>query len=829
LAVIIPAFENPQEVRTCLRSIIEGDFRPGEVVVVDDGSESGAGDIAASCEEYGARYLRMAKNAGPAAARNAGARATTASVLLFLDSDVSVHPGTIGNVAERLAGRPELAAIFGAYDDQPTAPGAASGFRNLLHHYVHLHSAGPASTFWAGCGAIRRNAFESVGGFREVYRRPSIEDVELGQRLHASGFPIELDPSIQVTHGKQWSLGGMFRTDLLQRAVPWTELAWESGGLPRGLNFGWGNRASVLMAGVAMLSIPLAWPLLALAMVVSIALLNWRFYKYVSARLGLGALPAAVLAHFAHFCAAFLGYLLGTLRYFHKRDPAAGRVAAGLLAAALLVQIGSGAYTADFCGYPDESGHFVSSVMLNRFLSNPFQNPMDFASRYYAQYPKVSIGHWPPLGYVLEGAWMRVMGVGRIQALAGVLLCCVMSAFLLYELVRKDAGVAWAAGAALFFVIHPTVRENTAQVMLDVPVVLFVLLAVVLFRSYVEAPGPALALGFGTMCALALLIKANAAVLALLPPAYLLISGEWRMARRLDFWMAAVPPLLLAGPWYLYTTMYFYQNFFGWAGVHRTAGSMLGSVPAVWLEMAGPPMSIAMAAAFAGALVRRGREDVLWAAVLLACGLTAAVLGAMGEPRHQLPALAAMVALISLAARRVPKALALAGAAILVAGSWREVKIPHLGYTATAAVLQNGAPGNVLLAGDGESAVIAAVVASHPDADGQRLWLRANKLMGEVSWGGRIRKASVTNVAEAMAMLDRFAVNQVFLGTEGEAGDFSFRRLLLASLERNREWIAVPTPADGSGAMLYRRHVALPAKPVKFYLPRLRTWMGETN
>lgn len=322
VAVIIPAFENPGELTACLRSIAAGDCRPSEVIIVDDCSQADAAQIEECCRQYGARYLRLAANQGPAAARNAGALASSAEILLFLDSDVTVHPGTIANLLDRLAGRPELSAIFGAYDAEPTAPGAVSRFRNLLHHYVHLQSAGPAGTFWAGCGAIRRSAFFCVGGFSEYYRRPSIEDVELGHRLHASGFAISLDPSLQVTHTKQWSLVGMFRTDLFDRAVPWTALAWERRGLPVGLNFGWVNRLCVVLAGLALCSLPLALPWLTLAMAAAILALNWPLYVFICGKLGLRAMPGAALAHLAHFFAAFLGFLLGTLRFLMRLDRA---------------------------------------------------------------------------------------------------------------------------------------------------------------------------------------------------------------------------------------------------------------------------------------------------------------------------------------------------------------------------------------------------------------------------------------------------------------------------------------------------------------------------
>ena len=70
-----------------------------------------------------------------------------------------------------------------------------SAFRNLLHHHVHQQAAGPATTFWAGLGAVRREAFLASAGFdAERYPVPSIEDIELGMRLAPTAARIGLDP-----------------------------------------------------------------------------------------------------------------------------------------------------------------------------------------------------------------------------------------------------------------------------------------------------------------------------------------------------------------------------------------------------------------------------------------------------------------------------------------------------------------------------------------------------------------------------------------------------------------------------------------------------------
>jgi GT2 family glycosyltransferase len=256
ISVVIPVFNSAGMLRQCLEALRRSDLQPEEIIVVSDGSTDNSALVA---EQHGAKVLFTGGRFGPARARNLGAKAAFGEILLFLDADVCVHPNTLSLAAAEFAADPGLDAVMGSYDSKPRAAGYLSQFRNLMHCFVHRNSNREAVTFWAGCGAMRREVFLEFGGFAEMYRAASIEDVELGYRMAQAGRSLVLNPEIQVTHLKPWSFGDMIRTDFLYRALPWSELSLRYGHMPNDLNLRISQRISVALSVImAMLALYLS-------------------------------------------------------------------------------------------------------------------------------------------------------------------------------------------------------------------------------------------------------------------------------------------------------------------------------------------------------------------------------------------------------------------------------------------------------------------------------------------------------------------------------------------------------------------------------------------
>ena len=289
-----------------------------ELIVVDDASTDETTDIARQADHV-VRISGFPR--GPAYARNRGAEAARAPVVAFVDADVCVHSDALRQLVDHLHRSPRLAAVFGSYDENPTAPAVHSQYRNLLHHYVHQRSGGETGSFWAGIGAIRKQEFFDAGMFDEVrYRSPQIEDVELGYRLRQRGGRILLDPSIRGTHVKAWTIPGIFRTDLMQRAIPWVRLLLERGpqAASGGPSLGARDAASVGFVGLAAL-ISVLWIVtrrvefalfvalcLALSVVLSSPFHLW-LWKTRGPRVAAASVPLYLVYHFTSVVAIVAG------------------------------------------------------------------------------------------------------------------------------------------------------------------------------------------------------------------------------------------------------------------------------------------------------------------------------------------------------------------------------------------------------------------------------------------------------------------------------------------------------------------------------------------
>jgi hypothetical protein len=244
---------------------------------------------------------------------------------MFVDADVAVTPGAIGEVVAAFKEHPEWAAVFGSYDDEPGAANFVSQFKGLLNHFTHQHAREEAFTFWTALGAVRRDVFLPIGGFDVAER---LEDVELGYRLRAAGHRIGVRRTLLGKHLKRWTAASLVRSDVCDRALPWTALILRSGRAEPDLNLNAASRLSVVCT-FALLTTPalaLRWPLpaavvAAAAVATCLLWLNRRLYAFVLRKRGVGFLAGAIAWHWLYFLYGGIAFGIGVVQHAVRRAP----------------------------------------------------------------------------------------------------------------------------------------------------------------------------------------------------------------------------------------------------------------------------------------------------------------------------------------------------------------------------------------------------------------------------------------------------------------------------------------------------------------------------
>ena len=209
-SVIVPAYQAVDSLGLCLDALnaqtVARDLY--EVIVVDDGSTDGTGEIA---QQAGARVITQ-RNAGPAAARNAGAAAGRGDLLLFTDADCAPVPGWIAALAVPFADE-RVAGAKGTYLTSQRA--LVPRFTQLEYEDRYDRMTGVESIDFVDTysAAYRRDIFLANAGFDPAFRFD--EDQEFSFRLTEKGYRLVFAPAAQVYHRHNPTLAAYARRKFL--------------------------------------------------------------------------------------------------------------------------------------------------------------------------------------------------------------------------------------------------------------------------------------------------------------------------------------------------------------------------------------------------------------------------------------------------------------------------------------------------------------------------------------------------------------------------------------------------------------------------------------
>ena len=309
VSVIIPAHNASSTLATCLEALTRLTSAPCEILVVCDGCTD---DTAEFARLHGVRVIEYPLRRGAAHARNVGAAAAQGDVFLFLDADCVARCEVVSLTLEAASAGEQM--LFGSYTRETRVAGFLTKFKNLQHHFTHQQGADYQTTFWSGCGAVTRGAFEAIAGFDVNLQ--SCEDIEFGSAASSLGYRVRLVRAMQVEHLKEYSLASLVRSDLFQRAIPWTRLIYSGRTGMGALNTNRRGRVSVAATGVmlvALIASPFWTPAVGAAALalLAVAAANRELIALAAQELGWleGAASAGVLL--LHYLVCGAGYVAG--------------------------------------------------------------------------------------------------------------------------------------------------------------------------------------------------------------------------------------------------------------------------------------------------------------------------------------------------------------------------------------------------------------------------------------------------------------------------------------------------------------------------------------
>lgn len=213
-SIILPTYDRPSGLRRCLEGILRQDYPRDafEVIVVDDGSAHPVDWVLAPYRERIHLQLRRQDNAGPAAARNAGAREARGSLLAFVDDDCVPTRGWLSALSRASYQHPEK--ILGGRTLNGLPDNAYAEASHLLVSYVvgRYRTRYPAFSFLPTNNlAAPREVFESLDGFDPGFGRPGGEDRDFCHRALHRGHELGFVPDATLHHFHLMGLPGFVR------------------------------------------------------------------------------------------------------------------------------------------------------------------------------------------------------------------------------------------------------------------------------------------------------------------------------------------------------------------------------------------------------------------------------------------------------------------------------------------------------------------------------------------------------------------------------------------------------------------------------------------
>lgn len=475
------------------------------------------------------------------------------------------------------------------------------------------------------------------------------------------------------------------------------------------------------------------------------------------------------------------------------------------------LQIASGAYHSEFGSYPDEPAHYVTSLMVREYVTGPNPIwPMRFAENYYAHYPKVAFGHWPPFFYVVQAFWMMLFSASRASVRLELAAITALLGFSVFKEAKRWLGDWVGVFAGLLTVCLPLVQASTDEEMAETLLALTCFWSAIYFGRYIDSEKRRDALWFGVFFSLAVLTKGSGWLLVFVPPVALILTNRIRILLRGSFWLAIGLIAVCCLPWQVLTLRLAER---GWTG--GTSPSAQYTLSAVWqfgsilVWIVGPVLAVVTGLGIVTSIVLpllRTRRCAAGPAVMLALilgdWLFHSMVPAGVEDRKMIMAAPGLVLFLVVGAQWIaqripagrtflPYRFPAVCAVIAIVFATQSFFIPrqrHYGYIEAAKFITSdpALQGATILASSsnlGEGLLISEIAMREPRP--RDTIVRATKALATVDWTGLRYQPHFANVRQLLDYLDQSQIRVIVTDDFPPISNFEHCRLLTKALAEN--------------------------------------------
>jgi hypothetical protein len=459
-----------------------------------------------------------------------------------------------------------------------------------------------------------------------------------------------------------------------------------------------------------------------------------------------------------------------------------------------LVQWHAGAYGCGFGAHPDEPGHYVTGLMVYKYVTTALgSNPVRFAERFYAHYPAVAFGHWPPLFYLLQAMWGLFFGLSRTSVL--ILMAVVSGAIgtILHGIIHTRFGRLYGTVFVLIFLLIPIVQRHTSAVMAELPLTLFTVAVIVTCSRYLTVPTPRSAVVFGACLCAAIATKGNAWALIPVPVVAVLLSRSTHTTIPKHFWIPVAVVLVCCAPLTVVTSKMTMSGWdhqsFSWSFVRRALPLYLGHYAAMVSPMLLLASAVGVYITVIKPLLKGIQVDIFWAcnvSVILSVLLFHCIVPTSVEPRKlflSLPSLLLFAAagvndLMCRLRKRTALTHGMACACLLLFGIITVFTcVPqasdthsNMGHVAQQILALPQLDSTAILVASSEFSEdaelsLVAEIASRENGHFNHAVLRAGKILEDSSWLGSERRLLYTEPDQVSRALRAIPISAVVLYT----------------------------------------------------------------